>query len=85
MIRKFDFPTIENFACVMFLAASSEIRQIEYKDDALPVDVKLPVKHIITTELQVYTSYGMHYFEVVSYSWININELCFFYSFTTKK
>ncbi|WJX37589.1 hypothetical protein P8452_25339 [Trifolium repens] len=34
--------------------ASSEIRQIEYKDDALPVDVKLPVKHIITTELQLY-------------------------------
>ncbi|WJX56907.1 Transcription initiation factor TFIID subunit 6 [Trifolium repens] len=34
--------------------ASSEIIQIEYKDDALPVDVKLPVKHIITTELQLY-------------------------------
>ncbi|GAU31263.1 hypothetical protein TSUD_153380 [Trifolium subterraneum] len=34
--------------------ASSEIRTIEYKDDALPVDVKLPVKHIITTELQLY-------------------------------
>lgn len=42
----------------MLLAATPEIRKTEYKEDGLPVDVKLPVKHIITTELQVYTSYG---------------------------
>ncbi|XP_004500117.1 transcription initiation factor TFIID subunit 6-like isoform X2 [Cicer arietinum] len=34
--------------------APSEIRKTEYKEDALPVDVKLPVKHIITMELQLY-------------------------------
>ncbi|CAL5202260.1 unnamed protein product [Lathyrus oleraceus] len=34
--------------------ATPEIRKTEYKEDGLPVDVKLPVKHIITTELQLY-------------------------------
>jgi len=69
----------------MLLAASTEIKNSEYKEDRLPVDIKLPVKHVITTELQVYTLYEMHCFKVISYLPININELCFFYSFTTKK
>ncbi|XP_027341337.1 transcription initiation factor TFIID subunit 6-like isoform X2 [Abrus precatorius] len=34
--------------------APSEIRKSEYKEDGLPVDVKLPVKHVITRELQLY-------------------------------
>uniref|UniRef100_A0A0R0J477 TATA box binding protein associated factor (TAF) histone-like fold domain-containing protein n=1 Tax=Glycine max TaxID=3847 RepID=A0A0R0J477_SOYBN len=34
--------------------APSEIRKSEYKEDGLPVDVKLPVKHLITRELQLY-------------------------------
>lgn len=34
--------------------ASSEMRKSEYKEDGLPVDVKLPVKHVITRELQLY-------------------------------
>ncbi|RDX86218.1 Transcription initiation factor TFIID subunit 6 [Mucuna pruriens] len=34
--------------------APSEIRKSEYKEDMLPVDVKLPVKHLITRELQLY-------------------------------
>ncbi|XP_019425907.1 PREDICTED: transcription initiation factor TFIID subunit 6-like isoform X2 [Lupinus angustifolius] len=34
--------------------APSEIRKPEYKEDGLPVDVKLPVKHVITKELQLY-------------------------------
>lgn len=37
----------------MLLAAPSDIRKSEYKEDGLPVDVKLPVKHVITKELQV--------------------------------
>ncbi|AES70437.1 putative transcription factor Hap3/NF-YB family [Medicago truncatula] len=34
--------------------ASTEIKNSEYKEDRLPVDIKLPVKHVITTELQLY-------------------------------
>ncbi|KAF1881799.1 hypothetical protein Lal_00014550 [Lupinus albus] len=34
--------------------APSEIRKPEYKEDGLPVDVKLPIKHVITKELQLY-------------------------------
>ncbi|KAJ1380406.1 TAF6, C-terminal HEAT repeat domain [Sesbania bispinosa] len=34
--------------------APSEIRKSEYKEDGLPVDAKLPVKHVITRELQLY-------------------------------
>ncbi|KAG4923849.1 hypothetical protein JHK87_049389 [Glycine soja] len=34
--------------------APSEMRKSEFKEDGLPVDVKLPVKHLITRELQLY-------------------------------
>ncbi|CAJ1964023.1 unnamed protein product [Sphenostylis stenocarpa] len=34
--------------------APSETRKSEYKEDGLSVDVKLPVKHLITRELQLY-------------------------------
>ncbi|XLT02502.1 hypothetical protein HN51_051853 [Arachis hypogaea] len=33
----------------------TEIRKLsEYKEDGIPVDIKLPVKHVITKELQLY-------------------------------
>ncbi|XP_061351874.1 transcription initiation factor TFIID subunit 6-like [Gastrolobium bilobum] len=32
----------------------SELRKCEYKDDGISVDIKLPVKHVITRELQLY-------------------------------
>lgn len=50
----------------MLLAASSEMRKSEYKEDGLPVDVKLPVKHVITRELQVYTLCGV-YFSLINF------------------
>lgn len=57
---KFDLPNIDIFICPALLAApSSEIRKSEYKEDGLSVDVKLPVKHLITRELQVYTLCGV--------------------------
>jgi len=59
--KKFDFPDIDIFACRMLLAAPSEIRKSEYKEDGLPVDVKFPIKHLITRELQVY-SFGMSFY-----------------------
>ena len=62
IIENFDFPNIDIFACAMLLAAPSEIRKSEYKEDGIPVDNKLPVKHVITKELQVYTFCGMYFF-----------------------
>ncbi|OAY55201.1 transcription initiation factor TFIID subunit 6 [Manihot esculenta] len=34
--------------------ASSDGKKSEYKEDGLPVDVKLPVKHVLSRELQLY-------------------------------
>jgi len=58
-MKKFDFLDIDIFVCPVLLAAPPEIRKSEYKEDGLSVDVKLPVKHLITRELQVYTSFDV--------------------------
>lgn len=36
------------------LAVYSDVKKSEYKEDGLPVDIKLPVKHVLSKELQVY-------------------------------
>lgn len=36
------------------ITAPSNVKDYEQKDDGLPVDIKLPVKHILSRELQVY-------------------------------
>ncbi|CAN4097166.1 unnamed protein product [Withania somnifera] len=36
------------------LAVASDNRKTEYKDDGVPVDIKVPVKHILSRELQLY-------------------------------
>lgn len=38
------------------IEAPSETRKCDYKEDGLPVDIKLPVKHVISRELQLYFS-----------------------------
>lgn len=38
------------------LAVYSDVKKSEYKEDGLPVDIKLPVKHVLSKELQVYPS-----------------------------
>eukprot|EP00257_Ricinus_communis_P022399 XP_015582119.2 transcription initiation factor TFIID subunit 6 [Ricinus communis] len=47
-------PAIPENAPVEVLAASSDGKKSEYKEDGLPVDVKLPVKHVLSRELQLY-------------------------------
>ncbi|KAJ9182595.1 hypothetical protein P3X46_006575 [Hevea brasiliensis] len=47
-------PAIPENAPVEALAASSDGKKSEYKEDGLPVDVKLPVKHVLSKELQLY-------------------------------
>lgn len=37
------------------LAAQSDNRKAEYKEDGVSVDIKLPVKHVLSRELQVLT------------------------------
>lgn len=44
------------FSCVV-IAAPSNGKKIEQKDDGLPVDIKLPIKHVLSRELQVYAIY----------------------------
>ncbi|CAN4117814.1 unnamed protein product [Withania somnifera] len=36
------------------LAVASDNRKTEYKDDGVPVDIKVPVKHVLSRELQLY-------------------------------
>ena len=36
-----------------FIAAPSDGKKAEYKEDGLSVDVKLPIKHVLSRELQV--------------------------------
>ncbi|XP_057978004.1 transcription initiation factor TFIID subunit 6-like [Malania oleifera] len=47
-------PAIPENAPVEALALSSDSKKSEYKEDGLPVDIKLPVKHILSRELQLY-------------------------------
>lgn len=39
---------------VVIIAAPPDNKKPEQKDDGLPVDIKLPVKHVLSRELQVY-------------------------------
>lgn len=75
MIKKFDLPDIDLVACPMLLAAPSDVRKSEYKEDGIPVDVKLPVKHLITRELQVDTLFNILFFKRNSiFFFINFND-----------
>ncbi|GFS33672.1 similar to TATA BOX ASSOCIATED FACTOR II 59 [Actinidia rufa] len=47
-------PTIPENAPVEVIAAPSDSKKFEQKDDGLPIDSKLPVKHILSRELQLY-------------------------------
>ncbi|GAB4826901.1 hypothetical protein Ancab_033779 [Ancistrocladus abbreviatus] len=47
-------PAIPENPSVETLTAPPESKKSEYKDDVLPVDIKLPVKHVLSRELQLY-------------------------------
>ncbi|PKI32551.1 hypothetical protein CRG98_047049 [Punica granatum] len=47
-------PAIPENAPVQVIAAPSDSKSQELKDDKLPVDIKLPVKHVLSRELQLY-------------------------------
>ncbi|KAL6966595.1 hypothetical protein U1Q18_032376 [Sarracenia purpurea var. burkii] len=47
-------PTIPENAPVEVIVAPSDNRKPEQKDDELPVDIKLLVKHVLSRELQLY-------------------------------
>ncbi|KAG2719438.1 hypothetical protein I3760_03G266500 [Carya illinoinensis] len=47
-------PAIPENASVEVIAAPSDGKKLEQKDDGLPVDIKLPVKHVLSRELQLY-------------------------------
>ncbi|CAL8151897.1 unnamed protein product [Prunus armeniaca] len=47
-------PAIPENAPIEALAAYSDVKKSEYKEDGIPVDIKLPVKHVLSRELQVY-------------------------------
>lgn len=46
--------TFEFFVSSVVITAPSDTKKPEKKDDELPVDIRLPVKHILSRELQVY-------------------------------
>ncbi|KAJ9672246.1 hypothetical protein PVL29_025744 [Vitis rotundifolia] len=47
-------PAIPENAPIEALAVPSDNKKSEYKEDGLPVDTKLPVKHVLSRELQLY-------------------------------
>ncbi|XP_010254144.1 PREDICTED: transcription initiation factor TFIID subunit 6 isoform X2 [Nelumbo nucifera] len=47
-------PAIPENAPVEALVAPSDNKKPEHKEDGLPVDIKLPVKHVLSRELQLY-------------------------------
>ncbi|PSS14344.1 Transcription initiation factor TFIID subunit like [Actinidia chinensis var. chinensis] len=47
-------PAIPENAPVEVIAAPSDSKKPEQKDDGLPVDIKLPVKHVLSRELRLY-------------------------------
>uniref|UniRef100_F6HET9 TATA box binding protein associated factor (TAF) histone-like fold domain-containing protein n=1 Tax=Vitis vinifera TaxID=29760 RepID=F6HET9_VITVI len=47
-------PAISENAPIEALAVPSDNKKSEYKEDGLPVDTKLPVKHVLSRELQLY-------------------------------
>ncbi|KAA8527021.1 hypothetical protein F0562_008750 [Nyssa sinensis] len=47
-------PAIPENAPIEALAVSSDNKKSEYKEDGVPIDIKLPVKHLLSRELQLY-------------------------------
>ncbi|CAK9163884.1 unnamed protein product [Ilex paraguariensis] len=47
-------PAIPENAPIEALAVPSDIKKSEYKEDGISVDIKLPVKHVLSRELQLY-------------------------------
>lgn len=47
-------PAIPENAPVEALVAPPDNRKTEHKDDGLPVEIKLPIKHVLSRELQLY-------------------------------
>ncbi|KAA8524778.1 hypothetical protein F0562_011201 [Nyssa sinensis] len=47
-------PAIPENAPIEVITAPSDSKKTEQKDDGLPVDIKLPVKHVLSRELQLY-------------------------------
>ncbi|PON48486.1 Core histone macro-H2A [Parasponia andersonii] len=47
-------PAIPENAPVEVIAAPSDGKKSEHKDEGVPVDIKLPVKHVLSRELQLY-------------------------------
>ncbi|KAK7273023.1 hypothetical protein RIF29_14069 [Crotalaria pallida] len=47
-------PAIPENAPVEVISAPTDVKKHEQKDDNLPVDIKLPVKHVLSRELQLY-------------------------------
>lgn len=49
------------------ISAPSDTKKHEQKDDDLPVDIKLPVKHILSRELQVLKFFRHHELSCFTY------------------
>ncbi|CAL0318845.1 unnamed protein product [Lupinus luteus] len=47
-------PAIPENAPVAVISAPADVKKEEQKNDNLPVDIKLPVKHVLSRELQLY-------------------------------
>ncbi|XP_021759050.1 transcription initiation factor TFIID subunit 6-like [Chenopodium quinoa] len=47
-------PAIPENPPVEALAASSDGNKLEFKEEGIPIDIKLPVKHVLSRELQLY-------------------------------
>ncbi|KAK7394210.1 hypothetical protein VNO78_14732 [Psophocarpus tetragonolobus] len=47
-------PAIPENAPVEVISAPADAKKLEQKEDNLPVDIKLPVKHVLSRELQLY-------------------------------
>ncbi|CAI0436286.1 unnamed protein product [Linum tenue] len=47
-------PAIPENPPVEVLTATADAKRSEYKEDGLPVDIRLPVKHVLSRELQLY-------------------------------
>ncbi|KAK3404394.1 transcription initiation factor TFIID subunit 6 [Eucalyptus grandis] len=47
-------PAIPENAPVEVITAPSRVKSQEQKEDALPVDIRLPIRHVLSRELQIY-------------------------------
>lgn len=52
------------------LAASSDGKKPDSKEDGLPIDIKLPIKHVLSRELQVYMNWFYAFpFNILIHDW----------------